>query len=80
MRLFCVLIALLGSTTTSLAYHNVVEGWQVQNIATNPPFVGCIMKRSYNDRTNLSILVSTDYEWAIGPRLSYRSTLDNRPT
>src|SRR6516225_8331057 len=68
MRHVYALAALLASTTPSLAYNVSVAGWHIQNLATKDPLtlVGCEMKRDFQTRTKLSIIVSTQYEWAIG--------------
>ena len=68
MRHVYALAALLASTTPSLAYNVSVAGWHIQNLATKDPLtlVGCEMKRDFQNRTKLSIIVSTQYEWAIG--------------
>lgn len=67
MRPLLAAAALLLSATCGLAYKADVDGWAIGNVATTDPvFVGCVMSRSYQDQTRLSILVSTQYEWAIG--------------
>src|SRR5215468_12332060 len=68
MRYLYALAALLASTTASLAYNVSVAGWLIHNIATKDPLtrVGCEMKRDFQNRTRLSVIVSTQYEWAIG--------------
>jgi hypothetical protein len=56
---------LLLSTVGSLAYKAEVEGWLVQDFSIDK-MVACIMGRSYEDGTRLSIVVSNTYEWALG--------------
>ena len=68
MRHVYVLAVLLASAAPSLAYNASVAGWRIQNIATKDPLtlVGCEMKRDFQNRTKLSIILSTQYEWTIG--------------
>jgi hypothetical protein len=68
MRYLYALTALLASTMASPAYNGSVAGWLIHNIATKDPLtrVGCEMKRDFQNRTKLSIIVSTQYEWTIG--------------
>jgi hypothetical protein len=68
MRYVYALAALLASTMPNLAYNASVAGWHIQPLATKDPLtlVGCEMKRDFQNRTKLSIFVSTQYEWTIG--------------
>jgi hypothetical protein len=68
MRLLVGVAALLLSATCSVeAYKGEADGWLIQDVVVkNPDFTGCMMGRRYDGGTLLSVLVSDQYEWAIG--------------
>ena len=67
MRLFLIAAFLLASVGTSSAYTVDIGSWQIRYFSPgNAAATGCIMGGDFQDGTRLSIIVSKEYEWALG--------------
>jgi hypothetical protein len=67
MRLFRVIGALLFSATAAMAYDRVsVEGWEITYFPESGTPTGCIMGADFQDGTRVSIVLTAQYEWALG--------------
>ena len=64
MRLLLATAMLLMSAGASLAYKMNVEHWEIRYFPEVNP-TGCIMGGNYVDGTRLSVIVTTQYEWAL---------------
>lgn len=67
MRLFLLTALLLASASTSWAYTVDIGSWQIRYFSPgNAAATGCIMGGDFRDGTRLSVIVSKEYEWALG--------------
>ena len=65
--LLAIVILLLLPANPSLAYRQTVGQWEISEFPSSGGSpLGCIMGGTYQDKTRLSIIVTTQYEWALG--------------
>src|SRR5262245_34822889 len=67
MTILVAIAAMLFSATASLAFTANVEGWDVRHFAApNKQVTSCIMGADFQDGTRFSIIVTSNYSWALG--------------
>ena len=66
MRKLLAVAVLVLAATPGWAYRQTVGNWEISYFPATDRPIGCIMGGTYRDSTRFSIIVTTQYEWALG--------------